>query len=415
MASTPQPPIRKRSRRRWRWLLSGALALLLVLAAVAVWRAQAEAAPPLTIHRTLASYVRLPGKAPAIAWPREGQAAVEVEGIGSFGAHGGERPVPIASVAKVMTAYLALRQRPLRPGQEGFRIRISRADAAEQDMRVALDQSTVEVERGEVLSERQALQALMLPSANNIAALLARRLAGSEAAFVARMNATARQLGMHSTHYTDPSGYDPGTVSTAADQLKLARMVMADPTFARIVSLPSARLPVAGVVENTNHLVETDDYVGVKTGSDEAAGGCLVFARRVEVGGRSLIVLGTVLGQRQGEYVDAALTSARRLVDSVAGSLKLRTALPAGAAVLSARNADGDHVTVATRRPLREVGWPGMRLPVRVQMRPAPDELSAGEQVGTVTVRGPAARRTVVVASASLGGPSLAWRLKHLF
>jgi D-alanyl-D-alanine carboxypeptidase (penicillin-binding protein 5/6) len=319
-------------------------------------------------------------------------------------------------VAKVMTAYLTLRRYPLRPGEDGFTITITRADVAEQRQRVALGQSTVEVERGETLSERQALQALMLPSANNVAALLAVHEAGSQAAFVAQMNAMAKRLGMSSTTYTDPSGYDPGTVSTASDQLKLARVAMRNPTFARIVGRSEARLPVVGEVLNSNHLVETGEYVGVKTGSDEAAGGCLVFARRVRVGGRSLTVLGAVLGQRQGELVESALASARRLGDSVAASLAIRTALPAGAPVLTARNAEGDRVTLATGEPVREIGWPGMRLPVSVALhRRAPRELEAGERLGTVTVHGPSTDRGPVIATAPLGGPSLLWRLKHLF
>jgi len=70
----------------------------------------------------------------------------------------------------------------------------------------------------EQLTELQALQALLLPSANNIAAVLARWDGGSAGRFVARMNATARSLGMTHTRYTDPSGYDDATVSTAADQ-----------------------------------------------------------------------------------------------------------------------------------------------------------------------------------------------------
>ena len=69
-------------------------------------------------------------------------------------------------------------------------------------------ESVVPVIVGEQLSELQALQALLLPSAKNIAAVLARWDAGSVARFVAHMNATARSLGMTRTRYTDPSGYD---------------------------------------------------------------------------------------------------------------------------------------------------------------------------------------------------------------
>jgi serine-type D-Ala-D-Ala carboxypeptidase (penicillin-binding protein 5/6) len=386
-----------------------------LLAAAAVWRAETESTPVLVIHRTLPAYVRLPGKAPVLGWPREGEAAVEVEGVGSFGTAGREAPVPIASVAKVMTAYLTLREHPLAPGEDGFTIRITRADVRDQKRRVALDESTLAIRRGETLTERQALEALMLPSANNIAALVAVHDAGSVSAFVDRMNAAAKDLGMSSTTYTDPSGFDKATVSTAADQLKLARVALRDPTFAAIVAEPSARLPVVGRAVNSNHLVGTDGFVGVKTGSDEVAGGCLVFARRVVVGGRSLTVVGAVLGQRRGELVDAALASARRLGDSVAAALGVMTALPAGAAVLSARNADGERVTAATAAPLREIGWAGMKLPVQVEMRPPARQLSVGQRLGTVTVRGASVERGAVVATKSLGGPSLGWRLQHLF
>ena len=130
---------------------------------------------------------------------------------------------------------------------------------------------------GEQLTERQALQALLLPSANNIAAVLARWDAGSTERFVARMNATARSLGMTHTRYTDPSGYDAATVSTAVDQVRIVDRAMRLPVFASIVATPSATLPVAGTVHNTNALLGHDGFVGVKTGSDDAAGGCFAF------------------------------------------------------------------------------------------------------------------------------------------
>jgi D-alanyl-D-alanine carboxypeptidase (penicillin-binding protein 5/6) len=253
-----------------------------------------------------------------LAWPREGEAAVAVEGLGRLGASGGKEPVPIASLAKVMTAYLVLRDHPLEPGQEGFAIRISPADVEDLHRREALNQSVVEVEAGEVLSERQALEALLLPSANNVASLLAVHEAGSVEAFVAEMNEAAAELGMGKTHYTDPSGFEDTTVSTAVDQLKIGRAAMADPTFAQIVAMPSALLPVVGEVANYNQLVGHEGFVGIKTGSDDAAGGCLLFAKRIDVGGRTRTVLGAVLGQRQGDLIQAALVTAKDLAASAA-------------------------------------------------------------------------------------------------
>jgi serine-type D-Ala-D-Ala carboxypeptidase (penicillin-binding protein 5/6) len=398
--------------------------LVVLLVIVVTWRAATEAAPPLAVQRTLPDHIQLPGSAPTIAWPREGQAAVEVEGVGSFGTAGASTPVPIASVAKVMTAYLTLREHPLASGRQGFAVTVTPADVTEEGERVALGESTLSVRAGERLTERQALQALMLPSANNIAALLARYDAGGTAAFVARMNATAKALGMRSTTYTDPSGFNDETVSTAADQLKLARAAMRIPTFAAIVAEPSVALPGVGRVANYDGLVGTDGYVGVKTGSDRAAGGCLVFAKRVTLGGRRLTVLGVVLGQREGALIESALVSAQRLGDSAAAALRVQTVLPAGTRVLSASSVDGRGTSAVTAGPLRELGWGGLVLPVRVLARPAMTHLRKGETMATVVVRDGSAvgagrvaagGATSAVSTHAVGGPSLGWRLRHLF
>ena len=99
------------------------------------------------------------------------------------------------------------------------------------------------VSAGEQLSERDLLLALMLPSANNIAETLALRVSGSRDAFIAGLNAEASALGMASTHFADPSGYNPATVSTPGDLVKLARAALAVPALAAVVAARSATLP----------------------------------------------------------------------------------------------------------------------------------------------------------------------------
>jgi D-alanyl-D-alanine carboxypeptidase (penicillin-binding protein 5/6) len=385
------------------------------LIAAALVRAETKTTPYLRVHRLLPTKVKLPGKPFKPAWPSEGEATIAVEGVGSLGATGGQKPVPIASVAKVMTAYLTLKKFPLKPGAEGFKARITQAQVNEERERVALDQSTVAVRAGETLSERQLLEALLLPSANNIAALLAVHDSGGTAAFVKQMNATARELGMDQTRYTDPSGFEASTVSTATDQVKLARMAMQDPTFAQIVAKSSTVLPVVGRVLNYNELAGHDGYVGIKTGSDEAAGGCLLFAKRMTVGGRTFTLIGAVFGQHDGELVPAALAAADQLGESVAAGVKERVVLPAGTKVMTLENADGSTVAVKTSRPLREVGWPGMPTTLHLNIGPARHTAKQGERWGTVMMRGAGTvTRVPAVAAASLGEPSLSWRLKHL-
>jgi D-alanyl-D-alanine carboxypeptidase (penicillin-binding protein 5/6) len=408
----PTPPPR---RRRRLWLIPLLVAiLLLALVIAALVRAETKTMPYLTVHRVLPKSVKLPGKPFTPAWPSEGEATVAVEGVGSLGSTGGQKPVPIASVAKVMTAYLTLKKFPLAPGEEGFKVRITQAQVDEERDRVALDQSTVAVRAGEVLSERQLLEALMLPSANNIAALLAVKGSGSIHAFVSEMNKAAAELGMSQTTYTDPSGFEETTVSTASDQVKLARVAMRDPTFAAIVAKPSTVLPLVGRVLNYNELVGHDGYIGIKTGSDSAAGGCLLFAKEMTVDGHTFTVLGAIFGQREGELVSAALAAADELAGSVADAVRTRVAIPKGTTVLRLENADGDVVPVKTARPLTEIGWPGMRTPVHLGVGPARRSADEGERWGTVMVRGTTVARTPALAAESLGEPSLGWRLQHL-
>jgi D-alanyl-D-alanine carboxypeptidase (penicillin-binding protein 5/6) len=255
---------------------------------------------------------------PRRVWPAYGQAAVQ---IGQSKVHAGpnQHPAPIASVTKVMTAYLVLRDHPLQPEEGGPTITLTDADVADTDRRRERQESIVSIASGEQLTELQALQALLLPSANNIAVVLARWDAGSEEGFVARMNAAARSLGMTHTHYTDPSGYDDATVSTAADQVRVVDRAMRIPVFARIVSTTSATLPVAGTVHNTDTLLGQDGFVGVKTGSDEAAGGCFAFRAVRWVHGRPTMITGVVLGQPGNDRVTAGLMAAVSMVDRIAG------------------------------------------------------------------------------------------------
>src|SRR5438552_16394766 len=193
------------------------------------------------------------------------------------------------------------------------------SDRAVAFRRRGQQESVVSIAVGERLTELQALQALLLPSANNIASVLARWDAGSADRFIARMNATARSLGMTDTRYTDPSGYEDTTVSTAADQVRLVDRAMRLPVFASIVATPSATLPVAGTVHNTDTLLGHNGFVGVKTGSDEAAGGCFAFRAIRWIDGKRTTITGVVLGQPGYDRIAAGLAAAAAMVDRIAG------------------------------------------------------------------------------------------------
>ena len=250
-------------------------------------------------------------------WPKSGQGAYQLGGS-QPAASPQELPVPIASLAKVMTALVVLQHLPLGGTADGPTLVVRQEDVADTARRVNRDESVVAVRAGERLTERQAMMALLLPSANNVAVMLARYVSGSVDTFVSEMNATAKSLGMKNTTYTDPSGFDSATVSTAVDQLTLAQHVADNETLTAMMSTSSYRLPVGGTVHNTDTLLGQDGFVGMKTGSDDAAGGCFMFRSYRSVRGVNTELIGVVLGQRGDNLVNAGLYAARQLADRIA-------------------------------------------------------------------------------------------------
>src|SRR5205823_7536964 len=91
------------------------------------------------------------------------------------------------------------------------------------------------------------------------------------------------------------------------------------PAVASIVATPSATLPVAGTVHNTDTLLGHDGFVGVKTGSDDAAGGCFAFRAVRWIDGKQTAITGVVLGQPGHDRIAAGLEAADAMVDRIAG------------------------------------------------------------------------------------------------
>lgn len=292
---------RRAERRRANRRLELALALVLaVILAAAGWFGAQRITRPLArpaLLTDLPSSLSVGGAQPALPWPAKGQGAVSVPSLGYSQQSGPETPVPIASLTKMANAVVVLRDHPITAGGNGPMVTITADDVSEYNTELHNDQSTVAVRTGEVLTERQMLEALLTQSANNIAYALAAWDAGSQAPFVAKMNALAQSLGATSTHYVDASGYDPRSVSTAADCLRMAAAGMSDPTFAEVVAMKSVTLPLVGTLPNVVSEIGSNGVVGVKSGYTTKAGGCMVLAGNRVVQGRTVTVLVAVLGQ----------------------------------------------------------------------------------------------------------------------
>ena len=281
----------------------------------------------------------------------------------------------IASTTKLMTALLTLER--ARPSQV-FTAPPYRASAAE---------SKINLSTGERMRVRDLLEALLLESANDAAETLAENLSGSGAAFVAAMNERAEQLGLRDTRYANPIGLDdPGNYSTARDLARLARVLMRNRRFARVVNMPRAVLESGSrrrVVDNRNDLVARYPFVdGIKTGHTSTAGYLLIGAAHAATGGRVITV---VMGEPGEAARDADTLALMRW------GLKRFRSLPVlderrEVASVPVEHSD-DPAALVPRRALKLTVRRGERLERRVH-KPASLEgpLPAGRRVGSVTI-----------------------------
>ncbi|MFE1248784.1 D-alanyl-D-alanine carboxypeptidase [Streptomyces sp. NPDC058766] len=415
LTNTPPPPdtpLRTAVRRVKIWT-PPVLLLLIVLAVVQTVRPL----PAPTLELTAKDSYTFEGDKVDIPWPTEGQAALDVQGIGSFGSSGEQKPVPIASVAKVMTAYVILRGHPLKSGEKGPEILI---DQAAEDQSDAGQESTVDVTKGDKITEREALESILIASANNVARLLARWDAGSEKAFVRKMNDAAQDLGMKNTTYTDPSGLNNTTVSTAVDQVKLAKAAMEQPAFREVAAMMSYVDYKQKRHDNWNRLVGSNNVVGIKTGTTTSALGNLVFAAKKDVDGETRRIVGAVVRQPAGgpdnTILGAALYEGDKLIRAAQDALESATILKKGEVVGYVDDGLGGRTPVAVTEDVTAVGWSGLSVKLTFAPEELPHRAEAGAKVGTLTVGDGStnAVKVPVALKADLVEPGLGAKLTRL-
>ncbi|MFG3529701.1 D-alanyl-D-alanine carboxypeptidase [Streptomyces sp. NPDC047917] len=381
----PETPVRTAVRRVKIW--TPLVLLLLIVFAIA------QAVRPLptpTLALSVNPTYTFGGGKLEMPWPGEGQGAVEVEGVGSLGTYGNQKAAPIASVAKIMTAYVILKDHPITGKQNGGLIEVDKK-AGEEANRP--DESTAPIQEGQKYTQRQMLQLLMIPSGNNVARLLARWDAKTEEAFVERMNAAAKDLGMTNSTYTDPSGLESTTRSTPADQLKLAKAVMQNDVFREIVNMPQADIPGIGkTIYNNNVILLEPGVSGIKTGSSTPAGGNLVWAADTVIDGKSRRIVGAVMGAQLDGTLDAklqrAIQNSLKLIKAAQKGVVSAPVVKKGDVVGYVDNGVGGRTPVVSTKDLKAIGWGGLTVSLKLGAgdKPIPHSAKAGTTVGEVTV-----------------------------
>ncbi|MFD9125956.1 D-alanyl-D-alanine carboxypeptidase [Kitasatospora sp. NPDC059571] len=411
LSARPDTPLRRAARRSVIWGVFLAFVLGIVVVAQLL-----RPLPSPTTALALPTTYTFGGDQLKVDWPAKGQSAAAVIGVGPVGTSGDQTPVSIASVTKVMNAYLILKDHPLKKGENGPDITVDKAAATES---TDTDQSRAKLTEGQQLSQYQALELLMLPSANNVARLLARWDAGSEDAFVKKMNAQAAEFGMANTVYADPAGYNENTKSTASDQLKLAEQVMKDDVFRQIVAEPEMRYNGLAI-SNTNKLVwsERGSVIGVKTGSSTAAQSALMWAAVKEIGGVKRTIIGVTLRQPAVAGVDLAVVAqapSLKIIKSVQNGLNGQTLATKGQVVGHVDDGLGGTVPIVAGKDLTVAGWAGITAQLDLDAVKLRHSEKAGTQVGTLSAgEGEGRIEVPVTLQRDLAPPSIMSRLLRL-
>ncbi|HYZ56089.1 MAG TPA: serine hydrolase [Streptosporangiaceae bacterium] len=303
--------------------LAAAMALLMGWAVVAQPAGSAAAATlsPVPVSPVPAPTVRVAraavaqGAAVARAAQASAPAAVHAKGAALADAATGrllwsraqDTERPMGSITKVMTALVVIRA--------GGLARDLTVPAAAVSYARKYGGSTAGLRAGDRLSTQQLLEALLVPSGCDAAYVLARAYGPGLTGFVAKMNALARQMGLGRTHFSNFDGLpwptEHSTYSTPGDLLAIGRAAMASAIFRSIVDQRSYHLTAgsghhAYGWKNTNMLLGSyPGAIGIKTGSTNAAGYCLLFEARH--GSRSLIgvVLDSSATTRAVSFSDA--------------------------------------------------------------------------------------------------------------
>lgn len=402
------------SRGRLAPLLFFFFVLVVVVAAMAgvAWSdparatAQVADAASRSLSLTAADLGAVAGTAPTIKSPAAVLISLDTGRI--LFDHNADKRMRMASTTKIMTAVLVLEKLDLDH------------EVAVSSKAVATYEPKYWMWEGDVLTVEELLYALMVRSANSAAVALAEECSGSVSAFVEEMNRKAAALGMSGTQFRNPHGLDEdGHFSTAADMAIVGRYAMQDERFRKYASTKTYQLDLPGrkqplVLTNTNKLLHEYSWVtGVKTGLTPKAEQCLVASGQRD----GIEVLSVVLGQPVG---DQCFQESKALLQYGFTQCRDITLLGRGAVLAEAtvsHELDGKVELVAKDGVTMQI-YQGDEITVDISVdRPLELPIAVGQACGrvVVTVNGETAKAVPLVATKSLGTPTLGSKLAYCF
>ncbi len=350
---------------------------------------------------------------PVIDFPSYGASGMGAVGYdGVLAAGGATTALPIASITKIVTALVVLDARPIAVDEAGPTITFGEPDQQFYVDMVAQDGIVAPVALGQTISQRNLLDVALMASANNYAQSLAAWAFGSEAAYVDAARAWLAAEGFTGTTIIDATGIQPGNTSTIADLIELGKRAVADPVISTIVATTTLDVPGVGTVTNRNLLLGIDGVDGIKTGTLDESGACLLFSQDITVDTETITIVGAVLGGPDHPTVAAQV---RALLAQADAGFQRRPLVEVGVPVATWTTVWGDSATAITADAASAVVWTGT--PITSSL--VTDDLRLGElgaDVGDLEfqVNGQSIIVDVELAD-PIEDPGLWWRLTNPF
>ena len=411
------------ARRRRRGRIAALIVVGVIVATIATYVPLTLTAPvgaaAATTHRPDVS----PAAAAALVMPPQGESAISVSGAdqylgasasGILASSGGDAVAPIASISKLITAMVILNAKPLAGSDPGPTITFDKADHALYDKYYVLNATIAAMPTGSAMSERDALETMLVVSACNYAEAMADWAFGSNAGFVSATKKWLAANGLSHTTMVESTGIDARNTSTPSDLIALGKLAMANPAVAAIVARTSLDVPFLQGMPSTNTLLGADGVNGIKTGTLEDSGSDLLYSASFFVTGvdKALTVVGVVLGGASRDSVNGDVT---RLIDSLKAGFHEVPVAEAGQEVGTYSTPWGASATMVLGSSASVFTY--SNTPITSTMTTSTLKTgSDGEKVGSMTWKAGTSTVTVpVVLKGSITPPTAWWRLTHPF
>jgi D-alanyl-D-alanine carboxypeptidase (penicillin-binding protein 5/6) len=399
---------RLRNKRR-KWILPLTLLALFFISGSSwlIWRFMTYVPPQPSVSVT--SVAAQSQNPVGIPWPSAPSAIGTTEEGVIDQNNARQTPQPSASTAKLITVLVVLQKYPLGLTEQGPFVTMTEEDMQRYNRYYSEGGSTIAVQRGQQISQRQLIEGTLLPSANNYADSLAVWAFGSlekyrEAAqkYVRAVGATKTTIG------SDASGFDPSTKSTAHDLVLIGIAAATQPLVRTVMAKKTTELPIIGKKDSTNWLLGTNGFIGGKTGNTDQAGGVFVGVAEKQITAQKKITIVTAV---QGETsVNQAMSKTDDLMIFITPLFKEESIVKKGDVIGSVKTAWGTTADIVSKYSIKKVVWNNTSKKPRIMIRLLNPPIASDATVGTLIYD---TERINLVTTRPIDTPPLSWKLMH--